>query len=810
MSKHGGEANTLRIDGKRKMPLRSRLMTNAITSEDDFLKYLIEASGRADRIRLIVSFLMESGAKLIAPALQVAVARGVDIQILTGRYLSITEPSAIYYLLDKLGAHLDIRFFSNQVRSFHPKAYLFEYGEEAEAFVGSSNLSRTALTTGVEWNYRFYRSEHPEDYEKFKVTFDDLFANTSDPITEDVLRDYSAHWKKPNLLRVEQAIENQDYSTTSVEPLGAQIEALYELRRAREEGVTKGLVVAATGVGKTFIAAFDSLTFRRILFVAHREEILVQAEKAFKAARPTAKTGFYIGRDKDRGMNICFASVQTLASAKNREVFPPDYFDYMVVDEFHHAAADSYLRVLEYFKPKFLLGLTATPYRSDNRDIYAICEDNVIYEIYLRDAINRDLLVPFQYYGVFDDTDYSQVDYRNGSYVIEDLERELSREGRAELVLETYRKLALKRSIGFCVSIRHAEYMAEFFSRNGVPSAAVHSANYKQSSYTMERSTAIKALKEGALDIIFSVDIFNEGVDIPSLDTVLFLRPTESFVIFLQQLGRGLRKYPEKSYLRVLDFIGNYKRAHYIPALLAGENPMTANLEGRRPQDYEFPEGCIVQFDMKVLDVFDEMAKADPLAKRIRDDYFRLKRSLGRRPNRLDVYEGSDIPIREFLKKGWLRFLEELDELLPEEKSWLDMPAEEFVRMVEKTSMSKAYKIPTILSLLEGDSIRSQVDLETIGQSIMDFYVNFPLHQKDLNDKSNRNWRKWGIKEFTSLARKNPVHFLENSKYFNYDEINRVFYLSKELEAYLSPSLADHIRDILEYRRVDYFRKRFK
>jgi len=228
-------------------------MTNAIAGENDFLKYLIEAIGRADRIRFIVSFLMESGAKLIAPALQAAVARGVDIEILTGRYLSITEPSAIYYLIDKLGTHLDIRFFSDQVRSFHPKAYLFDYVGGSEAFVGSSNLSRTALTTGVEWNYRFSRSDHPDDYEKFSMTFDDLFANTSDPITEDVLREYSANWKKPNLLKVEQAVENQTNSTASVEPQGAQIEALYELRRAREEGVLKGLVVAATGVGKNIL-----------------------------------------------------------------------------------------------------------------------------------------------------------------------------------------------------------------------------------------------------------------------------------------------------------------------------------------------------------------------------------------------------------------------------------------------------------------------------------------------------------------------------------------------------------------------------
>lgn len=784
-------------------------MTNAIAGKHDFLKYLTEGIERVHRVRYMVSYLMESDAKLIAPALHAAAVRGASIEILAGSYLSMTEPSAVYYLFDKLGPHVNIHFFSHQVRSFHSNSYIVDYVGETEAFVVSANLTSTALTK-EKHNYHFLRSEHPEDYEKFSMTFDNLFANNSDQITEEVLRGYSADWKKPYLLRAEQAEESKKAAEVSIEPRGAQLEALYELRRAREEGVTKGIVVAATGLGKTFIAAFDSLSFQRVLFVAHREEILIQAEKSFKAVRPEARTGFYQGQRKDSQVDICFASVQTLARIDNRESFPSDYFDYMVVDEFHHAGADSYIKVLEYFKPKFLLGLTATPYRSDNRDIYALCEDNVIYEIYLKDAINRDLLVPFQYYGVYDDTDYSRVEFRNGSYIIEDLELALVREDRAKQVLATYRKLGLKRGLAFCVSVRHAEYMAKYFSQNGVPAVAVHSSQDISSSFTMKRRKAIKALEEGTLSVIFSVDIFNEGVDVPSLDTVLFMRPTESYVVFLQQLGRGLRKYPGKSFLRVLDFIGNYKRAHYIPALLAGENPMEPKEKERSSQEYEFPEGCSVQFDLKVLDVFEEMAKADPLSKRLREDYFRLKTVLGRRPNRIDLYEGSDLPMREFLKKGWLRFLEGLDELLPEEKTWLDTPTEEFIREIEKTSMSKAYKIPTILSLLEVDNIRAQVNLAAIGQNFMAFYLDHPLHQKDLKDKSNRNWRTWGIKEFTSLARKNPVHFLQKSKFFNYDEINKVFYLSEELKPYLSPRLADHIRDILEYRRIDYFRKRFK
>ena len=360
--------------------------------------------------------------------------------------------------------------------------------------------------------------------------------------------------------------------------------------------------------------------------------------------------------------------------------FAEDSFDYIVIDEFHHAAANSYLKVLQYFKPRFLLGLTATPYRTDNRDIYSICDDNVIYEIYLKDAINRGLLIPFRYFGIYDQTDYNTIEQRNGQYVIEQLERELSRKERASLILDNYKKLAGKRTLGFCTSILHADYMAQYFSEQGIKAASVHSGPGTPNS--LSRDEAITKLIEGEISVIFAVDIFNEGVDIPELDTVMFLRPTESFTVFLQQLGRGLRKAEGKKYLTVLDFIGNYKRAHYIPALLAGENPMVDKRTGRW-HEVDYPDGCDVQFDFRIIDLFETMARNDPLKKRMENDYFRLKDELNRRPTRVDIYEGSDIPIREYLKEGWLRFLYRLGQLDSIEESWLDTPAEDFYGMLK-------------------------------------------------------------------------------------------------------------------------------
>lgn len=779
-------------------------MRNSFTGREDHLvRYLYESIERAERIRFIVAFLMESGAKLLANQLADAARRKIPIQILTGRYMSITEPSAIYHLFNILGDNLDICFFSDKVRSFHPKAYLFDYKDDSEIIIGSSNISHSALTYGVEWNYRLRRSLSPNDYDMFSNTFDDMFANHSVPVTDEELKQYSLSWRKPKLV----VLEAPKSMPKIPEPTGAQIEALYQLRRAREEGIDKGLVVAATGVGKTYLSAFDSQDFKRILFVAHREEILRQAADSFEIVRPKSSIGFYTGSQKDEGANIIFATVQTLAREPHLKNFAPDHFDYLVIDEFHHAAADSYVKVINHFKPKFLLGLTATPYRMDNRDIFAICGEPV-YEIYLKDAINRDLLVPFKYFGVYDATDYSQIETRNDQYVIEQLEQELSRKERADLVLDKYKLMAGKRTLGFCVSIEHAQYMARHFLANGVKAAAVHSGN--DTKITMDRSQAVKELEQGKLDVIFAVDIFNEGVDIPSLDTVMFLRPSKSPNVFLQQFGRGLRKSKEKEYLTVLDFIGNYKRAHYVPALLAGKNPLKDLGSPHRIQDKEYPAKCYVQFDFRLLDLFREMAKSDPMPKRMRDEFHRIKVELGRRPTRTDMYHRSDIPFREYLKEGWLSYLASMDELTNEEKAWLGTPAEEFLQDVETTSMNKAYKMPTIGSLLSNDTINKQVPLATIGQNFMAFYVDFLLHQKDLKDKIHHNWPDWDVKKFTGLARSKPVHYLSKGKFFHYDQINKVFYLDDSLDNYLSPTLAKHVKDILEYRTLQYFRRRFR
>jgi HKD family nuclease len=318
-------------------------MRNSFTGREDHLvRYLYDCIDRAERIRFIVAFLMESGAKLLASQLADAAGRGIPIQILTGKYLSITEPSAIYHLYNVLGTDVDIRFFNDNVRSFHPKAYLFDYQEDSEIIIGSSNISHSALTTGVEWNYRLRRSLAPADYDMFSNTFDELFNFHSVPATDEELKKYSFSWRKPRLVVLESSKEKPSIP----EPTGAQIEALYQLRKAREEGIDKGLVVAATGVGKTYLSAFDSQEYKKSCMSPTGRRSCAKPRRLLPLCAQS-KIGFYFGQQKDENADILFATVQTLAREPHLQTFSPDSFDYIIIDEFHHAAADSYVKVIK-------------------------------------------------------------------------------------------------------------------------------------------------------------------------------------------------------------------------------------------------------------------------------------------------------------------------------------------------------------------------------------------------------------------------------------------------------------------------------
>ncbi len=806
--------------------------------------HLKECIFRAQKIDIIVSFLMESGVRLLVNDFKDAVDRGAILRILCGNYLKITQPPALYLLKDMLEDKVDLRFYNVPNKSFHPKAYLFEYGDNSDIFIGSSNMSRSALTDGIEWNYRLNFKSNPEEYLHFKKTFDDLFLNKSIIINDHEMRKYSKNWRRPKIFEDIERLEDGNgqvletgYSKVASDeceiinvpfPMGPQIEALYELKKSRLEGWDKGLVVAATGTGKTFLAAFDSLGYERILFVAHREEILRQTEKTYLQVRPDASVGYFSGNRKDKNADILLATVQTLGRKEylNEEYFAVDDFDYIVIDEFHHVVAQSYLNMIAYFKPKFLLGLTATPERMDNQDVFALCDYNIVYEARLKEAINKGWLVPYRYYGIFDQTNYDHVDYKYGKYDVQQLEEVLSSAKRADLILEHYRKYRSKRALGFCSGRKHAVYMAEYFLRNGINACAVISDDKDLSDEhvdcIMDRKEAVEKLKKGQINIIFSVDIFNEGLDIPQVDMVMFLRPTESPTVFLQQLGRGLRKSGGKKYINVLDFIGNYKKANLIPFFLTGD---VKGYDGkakitRLPCEEDYPDGCLLDFDLQLIDLFQRLDQEQKgVFEKVCDEFHTIKDKLGDKPLRLGMYTYMDEGLYKTIRtkkelnifRDYLSFLRKIEEASDTEKSLIGTKAHDFLKEMEGTNMTKMYKMPVLLAFYNNGDMKMKVDEDDLFHSFKTFYANKSNTMDLIKDKSTSGYLSWGKKEYVSLARHNPMKFLmQSASQFFYEE-GELFCLTPELEEFITNrEFIRHFKDIIDYRTIRFYKERLE
>ena len=792
---------------------------------------LIQSLKKADSVDIIVSFLMESGVKMLLEELDNALKRGAKIRILTGNYLGITQPSALYLLKKKLGSRVDMRFYNEKERSFHPKSYIFHYERYSDIYIGSSNISRSALTSGIEWNYRFSSVSDPKNYEKFYQVFEDLFEHHSIIIDNEELKRYSQNWHRPavakDLERYEYSHQNEENKSEDTkvrllyEPRGAQIEALCALEDTRAEGAKRALVQAATGVGKTYLAAFDSKSYERVLFVAHREEILKQAAASFRNVRNSEDYGFFTGEEKSTDKSVIFASVATLGRSEylSEKYFAPDYFQYLVIDEFHHAVNEQYQRIVKYFKPQFLLGLTATPERMDGRNIYEICDYNVPYEISLKDAINKGMLVPFHYYGIYDDTDYSGLHLIRGRYDEKELnETYIGNVHRHDLIYKYYCKYGSKKALGFCCSRAHAEEMAKEFCERGIPSAAVYSnAN---GTYSEEREKAIEKLKSGEIRVIFSVDMFNEGVDITSVDMVMFLRPTESPIVFLQQLGRGLRRSKGKEYLNVLDFIGNYEKAGRVRFLLTGRT--LGKNEYYNPADRSaFPDDCLIDFDMKLIDLFSEMDKKHlKVRDQIRNEYYRVKEFLGRIPSRMDLFTYMDDDIyrvaithsKDNPFKRYLDFRKELGELTEEENLLYSGIGREFINLIENTNMSKVYKMPVLMAFYNHGNIRSQVSEEELLDSWKEFFST-GTNWKDLDRGiTYEKYCSISDKEHIKKILQMPVHFLQESgKGFFVKKEGTALALKEDLtDVILQPAFGEQMKDVIEYRAMDYYRRRYE
>ncbi|MEV1020793.1 DUF3427 domain-containing protein [Streptomyces sp. NPDC050264] len=545
------------------------LLTNS--PEDANLGFELRAEiATADRIDLLCAFVKWHGIRVLEDSLRAARERRVPIRVITTTYIGATERAALDRLVNDFGAEVKVNYELRSTR-LHAKAWLFRRNSKYDtAYVGSSNLSKAALLDGLEWNVRMSSVATPDVLRKFEATFDSYW---SDPSFETYRPDEDGARLASALAQAGGRMPGGNNPITltgfDITPHPFQKDMLERLEVERAmRGRHRNLLVAATGTGKTVMAAFDYKQLRRkagrdlrLLFVAHRKEILDQSLARYQHILNDANFGelLYSGEIPE-DWNHVFASVQSLNS-RTLERLSPDHFDVIVIDEFHHGTSPTYRKIIDHFTPDELLGLTATPERMDGKNIQdEFFDGHIAAELRLWEAMENELLSPFHYFGISDNTDLSAVEWKRGSYVQQELSNVLTgNDVRARLILKAVQeKIAdpgSMRALGFCVSVSHAHFMARCFRAAGLNAVALSGESHRD-----ERQQALTDLRTGKLQVIFSVDLFNEGLDIPDVDTLLLLRPTASATVFLQQLGRGLRRTEDKAVLTVLDFIGQHRK----------------------------------------------------------------------------------------------------------------------------------------------------------------------------------------------------------------------------------------------------------
>jgi superfamily II DNA or RNA helicase/HKD family nuclease len=774
-----------------------------------------------ESIDIVVSFLKHSGLKSLYAWFDYWKDNNIPVRIVTSTYLSLTEPAALYELNHYFPGN--VRIYNGNAPSFHPKAYFFKMKNKLDShvFIGSSNMSEPGLVDGVEWNYRIDYSIDAQSYEELTIEFENIYKEQCIMATDEVIDKYSKLYSENKHM---QSIMNKHYSSIiasnkvdgspTIIPNGAQLEALYKLRKTREEGFDKALIVLATGVGKTFLSAFDSYSnqFRKILFVAHRKEILIQSEKTYKNIH-TLKSSSFIGDGEfNLSGDMVFASVFSLSS-KVKEI-DPNHFDYIVIDEVHHAAAKSYEKVLKHFTPKFFLGLTATPHRLDGQDILQLFDYNLIHEVNIFEAINRDLLVPIDYRGIYDDTvKYELIHYRNGKYDEEDLSLKLMVEDRADLIFKHYSKHNIHKTLAFCSSLKHANYMADYFNNKDVKSVVVGSDSSLE--HHMDRFEAIQSLANDSssdnVKVIFSVDIFNEGLDLPQIDSILLLRPTESPVVFTQQIGRGLRKHNLKKKCLVLDFIGNYKRLDQIPRLLNIPIERFGSIS-KAMENYEPPLLSNIEFEMNVINIMDSYLKntlkleikVDELIKELYRKY-RKDKPLTRVEFFTNLSIDEYILIKKYSKhnpfKDYLKFLLTVETNIETNISGHEL---EFINELENTPMTRLYKIPVLESLVESGRLKSSVALAEIQYNFKEFYSS-PINHLDIANQKNRTDAITISNKQARLILSNPINYLtQDSKFLKYDKSFNELVLILDQDSFSNIHLVQQLIDVLEFRRMEY------
>jgi len=818
------------------------LVTGGAT--DPFLAHLRPLIGAADRVDILAAFVQQSGVARVRPLLRSALLRGARVRVLTGDYLHITQSQALRSLLDlersacvpdddgadAAKGSLQVRVVElaslrASARTFHPKTWVLQGPLGGVAFVGSSNLSNAALTDGVEWNLRLEQARDPAAFGEVASRWDDLWALGR--VVDDAWLDAYTDRAELSPAPLPPGDLEDDGARPELPPLrDVQVAALTKLAEARRRGSSRALVVMATGMGKTRVAVEDAVRFAvgrrplpRVLVLAHRTELLSQAGDAFEAAVPGVRLSWFAGPYADASGEVVLGSVQKVH--RNLSAFEPDAFAYVLVDEVHHAHAPTYRAILARLAPRFLLGLTATPERADAGDILGIFDDNVVYTADIGVGITLGHLVPFQYFGLRDTVDYKdQVHWRGTRFDPTELEAAVQTQERMEAVWAACQEHPGTRSLVFCCSVLHADFVARWLSQREVAGRKLRVLSVHTGPSSDDREHALQRLDAGEVDAICAVDLYNEGVDVPRVDRVLMLRPTESPLLFLQQLGRGLRRPAKggKTELVVLDFVGNHRifldrvrtllnlvgndrKARSVHALIASGGIV------------DLPGGSRVQLDLEAVDLLRKLLPTGAGHALVRA-YQELRDARGERPGVGEIYRMGQNPAAIKDHPSWFDFVASQGDLDDNEAAVLDQ-AGRFLQALERSEkMSKSFKMVTVQALIEAGALTQGLPVPELARRAHGIIARSPElfgdieGVRELPDPRNPDAAAW-----ERYWRKNPVHFWTHGgssrrarRWFRIE--NDRFLPTFEVSEAQVPALADMVGEIVDYRLARYRRAR--
>ncbi len=741
-----------------------RLITN--TFNHNFYYELKNSLLTCKSFDLSIAFITYSGLQLILDVLKELEEKGIKGRILTSNYLNFTDPKALRRL--KEFSNIETKIYLTDKKGFHTKGYIFEYRDYYRLIVGSSNLTQNALKHNIEWNLTVNskKVEFNENlFEEYNNTWNESYS-----LDEELLLTYEKAKIKHDEAHRRVRSLNLFKDIEKIKPNYMQKKALDSLKSFRKNGENKALVIASTGSGKTYMSAFDVEEFngKSFLFLVHREEILYSAKETFINMKLLKEedASIFTGNKKEY-TDYMFSTVQTMS--KYYEYFEKDDFDYIIIDEAHHVTSKSYQNIIQHFKPQFLLGMTATPERGDGGDIFDVFDDNVALDLRLRDALAHDLVAPFHYFGIDDITvDYSSVSLDK----ISEMSKLLKINKRVKFIIDKLnfygwdgKKL---KGLGFCIDINHAVYMAEEFTKRGIPSIALTGKDNSD-----KRRECIKKLQDerDPLEMIFTVDIFNEGIDIPNVNIVLMLRPTNSPIVFVQQLGRGLRKTKEKEYLTVLDFIGNHNRAFLISLALSGSNYYDKDsLKVSLVRDFIEIPGCThIQMDKISKErILKQLENENFNAlKYLKEEYkeFKLLNKC-KVPLLLDYlrYDGAPNPIKFFQSsiKNYLEFVLKVDESFELEID--PMFSIYYTQLTKMLPIKRPFEFIIIENLLRNKRMSVGDIFKNLGKFLDGWNENTVLHAIETLD----------LKYADKSEKKS------NYKFFKYDKVNQVLEIERD------------------------------